>query len=70
MCTDLILENILNSQLVLLRPRIANQIERISIKHIFSGVGKSYDEILLGIQEGILSFNVEYIHVLQNQPLG
>ena len=28
-------------------------------KIIFSGVGKSYDEILLGIQEGILSFNVE-----------
>ena len=26
---------------------------------IFSGVGKSYDEILLGIQEGILSFNIE-----------
>ena len=28
-------------------------------KIIFSGVGKSYDEILLGIEEGILSFNIE-----------
>ena len=28
-------------------------------KIIFSGVGKSYDEILLGIQNNILSFNIE-----------
>ena len=28
-------------------------------KIIFSGVGKSYDEILLGIQSNILSFNIE-----------
>ena len=33
MCTDLILENILNSQLVLLRPKIVNQIVHTLIKH-------------------------------------
>ena len=28
-------------------------------KIIFSGVGKSYEEILLGVQNNILSFNIE-----------